>query len=186
MTRRRRPAAETRAEILDAARELLMAQGPARLRLDDVASDVGISRQAVLHHFGSREGLMRAVVERAWSTLFADLSQLRSSDLSPDGFLDSLDDVVRRQGNARLGAWLLLSGKGLPDTVFDGVLADLPDRIAADVDRPVEDVRYGLLLAGATMFGDAVFGERLRHALDLPDDESSRQDFRRWLASRME
>ncbi len=186
MGRRRRPAAETRAEIEQIAQSLLVEHGPDGVKLDDVAAAVGVSRQAVLHHFGSREGLMRAVVEKAWVGLFADLAGLGGSagSMSPDDFLDLVDEVTRRRGNARLGAWLLLSGKGLPAEVFEGALTNLPDAVEkAGTSR--EDAENLLLMVGATMFGDAIFGTRLRQALGVEDSEERRQAFRRWLARRL-
>jgi AcrR family transcriptional regulator len=54
------------------------------LRLQDIAADVGISHPAVLHHFGSREALVHAVIQRAilslqktWSDLSARPSKAR-------------------------------------------------------------------------------------------------------------
>ena len=186
--RPRRPAAETRAHIVDAAHTQLRAVGPAGLRLDEVAAEVGISRQAILHYFGSREGLMRAVVAQAWGGLFESLSALAAGagELSPKRFLEVVDDVARRQGNARLGAWLLLSEQGLPDEAFEGGLAGLPG-VLRGREQSVEerDASYTALLMGATVFGDAVFGERLRQVLGLPDSEEDREDFRNWLADRL-
>lgn len=174
MPRSRRNATETRSACIEAARELLVAHGPAGVHLDAVAAAVGVSRQAVLHHFESREGLMRAVVAQAWLGLFADLAPaLRSSQASPEAFVDRVDDVTRRQGNARLGAWLLLSGEGLPDAVFQGALGPVAPE---EADR--------LLLVGAALFGDAIFGSRLRQALGVPDDEASRARFRQVLVDR--
>lgn len=166
MSRRRRSAEEAREEILDVAGEALASRGPA-VTLDEVAAAVGVSRQAVLHHFGSREGLMRAVVERAWRGLFAELAGLTPG---PD-LVEKLDEVARRKGHARIGAWLLLSGEGLPAAVFEGALDAPADR----------DAQFEMLLVGAAIFGDAIFGGRLRQALGLPDGEAHRADFRRWL-----
>ncbi len=176
--RRRRPAHETRADILQAAQLRLRQSGPTALRLDDVAADVGISRQAVLHHFGSRDGLLRAVVEGAWTGLFGDLATLVAAqgEAEPQDFVELVDDVARKRGNARLGAWLLLSEQGLPDSLFEGV--DLAS------DSPAED-RFDLLLVGAALFGDAVFGARLRQVLGLADGEEERAAFRTWLVERL-
>jgi AcrR family transcriptional regulator len=171
-TRKRRSAGEAREEILAAAGTLLAERGPGAVTLDDVAADVGVSRQAILHHFGSREGLMRAVVERAWRGLFAELAGLAGGD--PADLVERVDTVARKRGHARVGAWLLLSGQGLPAEVFEGALASL----GGDKDR-----RYAMLLVGAALFGDAVFGARLRQALAMPDGEAERADFRRWLAA---
>jgi AcrR family transcriptional regulator len=174
--RKRRPAAETRDELLAAAEVRLRDMGPTALKLDDVAADVGVSRQTILHHFGSRDGLMRALVERAWTGLFADLAGLAESagTLEPAQYVELIDEVARRKGNARLGAWLLLSGKGLPDSVFEGAAAGLtPD---------LGDRGFGMLLLGAALFGDAIFGTRLRQVLGLPDSDEDRAAFRAWLA----
>jgi len=182
---RRRNAEATKAAILASAEEHLRATGPGSLRLDEIAKDVGVSRQAVLHHFGSREGVLRAVVERAWSGLFADLAGLAgaSRELDPAAFLELVDDVARQKGNARLGAWLLLSEQGLPEGFFAGALEALPTQL--DPERRAEEARYALLLIGAALFGDAIFGTRLRQALGLPDGEDERSAFRAWLAARL-
>lgn len=177
MGRRRRPAEETRAEILGIAQKHLFEKGPGALRLDEIAAEVGISRQAILHYYGNRDGLLRAVVEQAWMGLFRDLATLATADRAPVEFADHVDDVVRKRGNARLGAWLLLSEQGLPDEVFQGVLASLPARMSSD-----DDAGYQLLMVGAALFGDAIFGKRLRQVLGLPEGEEAREDFRRWLA----
>lgn len=71
--RPRRSAEEARRTILDAAEHRLRDQGPAGIRLQEIASDVGLSHPAILHHFGSRECLVRAVIDRALSVLEADL-----------------------------------------------------------------------------------------------------------------
>ena len=177
--RKRRPAAETQAEILEVAQRVLVERGPAELRLDEVAREVGISRQAVLHHFGSREGLMREVVGRAWLGLFEDLGQL--SEAAPGELIGRIDDVTRTRGNARLGAWLLLSDTGLPEEVFQGALAELPEKLAPGD----PEARYKLLLVGAALFGDAIFGQRLRQAIGLPDTEADRKDFHGWLGKQL-
>lgn len=185
MARKRRSREEARAEILAAATGVLAQSGPDAIRLDDVAAAVGVSRQAVLHHFGSREALLREVVRGAWVGLFGDLQTLVGDGgaFSPGAFVDQVDDVTRRRGNARLGAWLLLSGEGLDEEVFTGALGALPKALSQGAGIPEKDAQYALLLVGAALFGDAIFGARLRQALDLPDGEVERADFRRWLVA---
>lgn len=187
MARQRRPAAETREAMLEAAQALLVEGGPASVNLDAVGAAVGVSRQAVLHHFGDRAGLLRAVVERAWTGLFADLATLADgAPVAPAALVDRVDDVARRRGNARLGGWLLLSGEGLPDEVFEGALAALPKGLAArGAASSEQEGAYMLLLMGAALFGDALFGARLRQALALPDGEEERRRFREWLVVRL-
>ncbi len=119
---------------------------------------------------------MRALVEQAWTGLFEDLAGMAGSagELEPEQFVELIDDVARRKGNARLGAWLLLSGQGLPDAVFEGAVADLGTENSEE--------GFTMLMLGAVLFGDAIFGERLRQVLGLPESETDRAAFRAWLA----
>lgn len=55
--------ARTRAEILDSAWELISERG-AEVSLAEIAKAAGISRQSVYDHFGSRGGLILALVRR--------------------------------------------------------------------------------------------------------------------------
>lgn len=55
---------KTQAEILDAAWDLVSKQG-ADAKVSEIAKAAGISRQAVYVHFGSRGGLLMALVKRA-------------------------------------------------------------------------------------------------------------------------
>ena len=53
MRRVRRTAEAARAAILEAAEKRLAEAGPAGIRLQGVAADVGVSHPTVLHHFCS-------------------------------------------------------------------------------------------------------------------------------------
>ena len=66
----RRTPEDAQADILDAA-EAVMSKGggPAALRLADVAHQAGVSHPTILHHFGSREGLVHAINKRAFEKL---------------------------------------------------------------------------------------------------------------------
>ena len=101
---------------------------------------------------------------------------------SRDGDGRALRQALLVSAPCLLGAWLLLSGEGLPDDVFEGALADLPARLSAD---DPEDGAFLLVLLGAAIFGDAIFGGRLRQAVGQPDGEIERERFRRWLVRRM-
>jgi AcrR family transcriptional regulator len=57
--------ADTRARILDAANALLLARGYHGVGLASVASEAGVSRQTVYDQFGSKPGLLRAMVARS-------------------------------------------------------------------------------------------------------------------------
>jgi AcrR family transcriptional regulator len=61
----RGPDSERRRELLDALFDEFAAGGIGDRSLRDVAAAVGTSHRMLLHHFGSREGLLIAIVEEA-------------------------------------------------------------------------------------------------------------------------
>jgi AcrR family transcriptional regulator len=58
-------AARTRVSILAAARELVAAGSKRQPTVGEVASQAGVSRLSVYHHFGSHAGLLEAVAAEA-------------------------------------------------------------------------------------------------------------------------
>ena len=67
--RQRRTPEEARRLILETAQALIASTGPDGLRLQDIAAAAGISHPLILHHFGSREGLVRALTRQAVAEL---------------------------------------------------------------------------------------------------------------------
>jgi AcrR family transcriptional regulator len=77
---RRRSAPATRAAILEAARTRFGAQGFDRVRLRDVAADVGVDPAMVIRYFGTKEGLFAAAAE--FTLDLPDLTGVRADDLA--------------------------------------------------------------------------------------------------------
>jgi AcrR family transcriptional regulator len=192
--RRRRPAEEARRAILDAAEKRLREGGPAGIRLQEIARDVGISHPAILHHFGSREGLMRAVIERALGALDRDLLAAfeadRAADVDANALLERAFETLGDRGHARLVAWLALSGEGeAPRGDTGRFLRRLAE--ATHALRPpgarrtaagFEDTQFAVLLAAAALFGEAIVGPQMRRSAGLAGDRDASRRFRRWLA----
>lgn len=55
----------TRAEIVRIATRRFAESGYAGVALEDLVAEAGLTRGALYHHFGSKQGLFRAVVEQA-------------------------------------------------------------------------------------------------------------------------
>lgn len=55
---------ETRAKLVAAARRAFATQGFAHTSMDDFTAQVGLTRGALYHHFGNKEGLLIAVIEQ--------------------------------------------------------------------------------------------------------------------------
>jgi TetR/AcrR family transcriptional regulator len=64
-----RDAELTRARILDAALASFATRGYGSTSLDALAAQVGLRKQTILHHFGTKEGLLVAVVDRSAAEL---------------------------------------------------------------------------------------------------------------------
>lgn len=78
----------THAAILDATFAVIGSVGLTKLALEDVATEAGVSRQTVYRHFGSRDGLLSAVIVREEEALLALV------DRATEG-VDDLEDAVR-------------------------------------------------------------------------------------------
>lgn len=188
--RRRRTAEEARTAILDAAERRLAAGGPDSIRLQEVAADVGVSHPTVLHHFGSREGLVQAVVARALDSLHAGL--VAAVQASPDkgedevtALLDAVFDALVAKGHGRTFLWLALSGYAPPDdlrvrTLAEAVHALRRRRRADKKKRPpaFEDTYFTVLLPALALLSLSVAGEPA--GVGAADPLGS-QAFRRWL-----
>jgi AcrR family transcriptional regulator len=58
-----RPVTDTRARIQQVARELFGEKGVQRTSLQDIAGRLGITKPALYYHFGSREELVRSILQ---------------------------------------------------------------------------------------------------------------------------
>ena len=111
--RRRRSPEVARKEILDAAQRRLAEGGPDAIRLQDIAADVGISHPTILHHFGSRSGLLVALDDRAIRALTDDVQAMMRGavDLSSGvDLVERLAETMNQQGLARLIAFWAMRG----------------------------------------------------------------------------
>jgi AcrR family transcriptional regulator len=83
---------QTRARILSAARELLMAsQGFSGFSIEAVARQADVARMTVYHQFGSKIGLLEALFDSLASS--GGMDQLASAFRRPEP-LEALDDYI--------------------------------------------------------------------------------------------
>jgi AcrR family transcriptional regulator len=193
--RRRRSAEDAKRAILDAAAARFAAHGPAGIRLQEIAADVGVSHPAILHHFGSREDLMRAVIERALGALreelLATLGTSNPSEIDVPAMIERVFETFGGHGQARLMAWLALAGEGRRGdggAFFVREIAEIVHRqrlaVYAEAGRPApsfEDSVFAILLATLALIGDALLGEPARASSGLEDPGAGRR-FRQWFA----
>src|ERR1700723_2163859 len=196
-TRRRRSSAETRTAILEAAERRLLGGGPEAIRLQEIAADAGISHPAILHHFGSREGLVEAMVLRGIANLQAQFLEGWPSAKEPDieGVLDRFYEVASRRGIARMLAWLILSGQsnrtmtvGLFKPAAERMHAGRVRRAQKEERRPpeLEESLFAASYLFILVLGDSLFGPSVRRAIGLGSGADSTRRYRRWLGKVIE
>lgn len=90
MSRRSRPQMieETRAKLLAAARHAFATQGYSQTSMDEFTAAAGLTRGALYHHFGSKEGLLVAVIEQIEAEVGGRLQAVSDAAPTPwQGFL---------------------------------------------------------------------------------------------------
>jgi AcrR family transcriptional regulator len=190
--RRRRDAAAARAAILDACERHLVLAGPAGIRLQEVAADAGVSHPTVLHHFGTREALVKAVVTRALAEINARLAdaiaQSTGEVTQVAAMLDGVFDALAHQGRARVVMWLALEGQRMDDDTRLSAVVDATHALrktkfggkkqAASRD----DTAHVVVLAALALTASAVMGPALLENAGLADDAGAERRFRAWFA----
>lgn len=188
----RRTAAKARELILEAAESQLSRFGPDSLRLKQLAADVGMSHPAILHHFGTRDGLVRAVVERTARRMEAQVFQTLKHGVDEGravSLLGQLFEALADEGHARLLVWLFLTRRHGNDPIgYGSRLRHIADtihqmRCARLSEEPdADDTLFTVLLAGLALFGNAIAGRALRESAGLGSDADADKRFVAWLA----
>lgn len=189
----RRTAEEARRLILDAAEARLARQGPEGLRLQDIARDVGISHPAILHHFESREGLVRALIARANTQLRDTMLGALAGDHASRDAADHIGHVFEAlsdRGTARLLSWLLLTGRATEQSDAHNIMSEIVEVLQARREEYAEkkgtaapgkeDTLFVAMLTANAAFGEAIVGRQLAEAVGLDQDGIKR--FRVWFA----
>ena len=86
----------TARKILVAAKKVLVRDGLEGLTLDAIAREAGVNKAATHYHFGSKAGLIEAIVDEIVLEECASMAHDVASDASLERRLDSLIDGVRR------------------------------------------------------------------------------------------
>jgi AcrR family transcriptional regulator len=191
--RRRRDAESARAAILDAAEQRLVSAGPGGIRLQDVAKDVGVSHPTVLHHFGSREALVKAVVERAVAGIHERLIQVSAAAQTDEGqiasMIEGVFEALQTRGYGRVILWLALEGQMIEATpvplknVVDALHATLSARAHGKSEQPSrETIAHSIILGALTLLASTVLGPTLLEHSGMQHDAAAQKRFRSWLA----
>ena len=150
-----------------------------------------MSHPTVLHHFGSREALVKEVCERRFAAIHADLVRaIASSSGGAEevaGILDSVFHALEAHGHARVVFWLALEGllMGREELrLHDMGLAvhALRSGSARAGTPPLEDTLNVVALASLSLLAESVVGRSILRDAGLGEDRAARARFRAWLA----
>ena len=176
--RRRRTAQDARADAVAAARQILLAEGPAAITLKAVAKMLGMSHANLLHHFGSAGGLQLALMTSMVADLSAALQGAVDSVTNglapPESLVDIVFEAFDEGGAGRLAAWLVLTGateqlQPIREQI-EALVAALQKPIVPLGPEAVDGVRLRVLNVTYQAFADALLGGLLHEMLGLPAD----------------
>ena len=161
----------SRAAALDAARALLIEEGPHAVTLKAVATRIGRTHANLLHHFGSAAGLQQALAasmaERITARIGDAVVKARAGEMEPRVIVDLTFDAFGQEGGGALASWAILTGNRAALDPVVAAIHRLIDRIGPHEGRPVQAITLSLVL---TALGDALMGEAMAAALGLPRD----------------
>ena len=188
--RRRLDAAAARQLILDAAEKRLVGVGPSGIRLQEVAADAGVSHPTVLHHFGSRELLVKAVITRSLQSINAALVEAINASGGDEARLEAMMENVANSfesfGYARVILWLALEGHRIDgaevtlSNVVDATHALRLSRTKHKKKPTRDDTARTTVLAAMTLVSQSVLGPALLQNAGLTADAKAGPEFRAW------
>ncbi len=151
---------------------MLIESGPQAVTLKAVGARIGRTHANLLHHFGSAEGLQRALIARMatyiTSTIRDAVLSNRDGEPDPRRIVDLVFDAFDSGGAGALASWMILSGnRDALDPILSAV-HDLVDELAVGMqpaERPIQDETLHLVLLA---LGDTLLGAPMARALDLP------------------
>lgn len=158
----------SRGMALEAARSILIDEGPQAVTLKNVAGRIGRTHANLLHHFGSaaelQQALAASMAERITTTIGEAVTRARAGEIDHQVVVDLTFDAFEKEGAGALASWAILTGQPAAlDPVLDAI-NHLVVRLGPDGDRPVAAITLTLVLMA---LGDSLLGSRMADALGL-------------------
>jgi AcrR family transcriptional regulator len=177
----RLPRRERRAQLLDAAREVFVAQGYHAAAMDDIAEAAGVSKPVLYQHFPGKLDLYLALLDQSSEALLASLdsalASISDNKLRVSATVEAYFDFVDDPG----GAFRLIFESDLTnepgvrtrvDRANDACAASLSKVIAEDTG--LTDAEATLLAAGLLGMAQTAARHWLRETGRIPKSEAAR------------
>jgi AcrR family transcriptional regulator len=192
-TPKKPPDYNRREAILQAAQKRLARLGADGLRLQDIARDVGVSHPTILHHFGSRDGLIVALVQHIGEAFVAEI--IRRIPLGTSPIPDEVSktdlayELLADNGFAILIGWAYRQRPAdivpITENLFIMAFESMVEhKTLQDGARPDDDwqcqLAYAIRLTLMAAAGEALMGK------PLPFVQGNAAGFRFWLGNLIE
>ena len=176
ISRKRLNSEESRSAALEAARQLLLEQGPQAVTLKAVAAKVGRTHANLLHHFGSAAGLQAelalSIANRVTGSIAEAVERARTGEKDVREVVDGTFDAFDREGAGALAAWMILSGnRDALDPILSSIRGLVAQLRVGHEEHHVPESTLWLVLAA---LGDSLLGAPITSALGLDRDAARR------------
>lgn len=153
------------AALIEAARRLFAAHGPSAVSLRDIAREAGVNHGLIHHYIGSKDDLLRLVVEQSTTRALEELGDVTD----PVEAIAALRRMSEDDTFSRLLTWALL--QGFDPGAFHGRSAAIEaiGQTAGDESRAV---RIALAIEIVQKVGWDVLGRWALEATGLDDDDA--------------
>ncbi|SOB86915.1 transcriptional regulator, TetR family [Sphingomonas guangdongensis] len=179
---------QSRDAALEAARVLLVEDGPQAVTLKAVAARVGRTHANLLHHFGSAGGLQRALIASMADQIVGEIGaavlRARAGDQDPGEVVALTFDAFGRGGAGALASWMILSGNEDALNPILEAIHRLVDELVERDDMPGRPIHEDTLQLVLMALGDALLGGPMAKALGLPRDKARELAARGLMAGR--
>jgi AcrR family transcriptional regulator len=129
---------QTRAEILDTARDVILGSGLAGFTLAEVAEELALTKPALYYYFDSKESLLFEVLLREW---VESATEVQAAIQKTESGIDAVEQLMRTvfdRYRDRLELFMLHYKLGRGGEFEDLVGPEALDRI-----HPINDMYYG-------------------------------------------
>ena len=165
----------SRDAAIEAARALLVEEGPQAVTLKAVAARIGRTHANLLHHFGSAADLQRALIKHLADSITTQIGEAakraRQTDQNPREVVDMTFDAFAR-GAGAMASWMILTGnQDALDPILEAIHR-LVDDLAEDHAPGRTSIHEETLQLVLTALGDALLGGPMAKALGLPREKA--------------
>lgn len=169
--------ASSQERILQAGRDLFSEDGYENTTTSAIARRAGTSESQLIKHFGSKEGLLEGIFDRAWQRMAQGVRHVQDAPMPPLEKLRGLTElmIVALESDKQLRTLMLLEGRRIRKhghmvmmtrgfqqvlKVIDGLLLDLQGAGRLRPDLNPQAVRSALIGAFEGLLRDQLLAER--------------------------